>query len=177
MRIATNFVHPLQRMVMPAVAVIWAAVIAFAAGTLWLAHKGEELRSDLPQLRIRLAHVEAQKPVAQVHLLPMKELIETRERVASINAAAQARGLSTLMLLADLEKQLPRDAWLTSFHHRAPEGEVQLIASAARSDPLSDFLQRLEHDPSFDEVMLLREVRERAPGSGVHYEIRLKVHP
>lgn len=162
---------------MPAVAVIWAAAIVLAAGTLWLVHEGRNLRGELPQLRTRLAHVEAQKPVAQVHLPPMKELIQTRERVAAINAAAQTRGVPTLLLLADLEKQLPREAWLTSFHHRAVDGEVQLIATALRSDPLSDFLQRLEHDPLFEEVMLLREVRENGPGMGVSYEIRLKVRP
>lgn len=176
MRIATNYVRPAQRAVIPAVTLMWAAAIALAAATVWLAYDGKKLRAEVPQLRTRLAHVDAQKPVAQVHLPPMKQLIEMRERVAKINAVAQTKGVPTLALLADLEKQLPREAWLTSIHHRASEGQVQLIASARRADPLSDFLLRLEHDPLFDEVMLLREVKAGGAKADVQYEIRLKVH-
>lgn len=140
-----------------------------------LVHDGSELRGDLPLLRTRLAHVEEQKPVAMVRMPPMKKLVETRDRVAIINAAAQAKGAPTLALLADLEKQLPHEAWLTSIHHRANDGEVQLVASAGRADPLSEFLLRLERDPMFAEVMLMREVQPGGDRGGVQYEIRLKV--
>jgi Tfp pilus assembly protein PilN len=175
MKITTNFVRPPQRMVTPAVAVMWVAAVVLAAGAAWLASEGRGLREDLPQLRTRLERVDAQKPVAAAPLPPAQELAETRDKVARINAAAQTKGVPTLALLADLEKQLPRGAWLTSIHHRATEGVVQLVAAATRADPLSDFLLRLERDPLFEEVMLLREVQAGGNRPGVQYEIRLKV--
>lgn len=176
MKITTNFVRPVQRVVGPVAAAMWGAAVVLVAATAWLAHEGRELRGDLPQLRTRLERVEAQKPIAAVPLPPAQELAETRERIAKINAAAQTRGVPTLALLADLEKQLPRGAWLVSLHHRAAEGEVQLVAAAGQADPLADFLLRLERDPLFEEVMLLREVQASGSRSGVQYEIRLKVH-
>lgn len=175
MKITTNFVQSPQRMVTPVVAVMWVAAVVLAAGAAWLASEGRGLREDLPQLRTRLTRVGEQKPVAVVRLPGMSELAETRDRVAKVNAAAQTRGVATLALLADLERQLPAEAWLTSIHHRATEGEVQLVAAAGRADPLSEFLLRLERDPLFDEVMLLREVQAGGTRTGVQYEIRLKV--
>lgn len=175
MKITTNFVRPAQRMVPPVVATMWAATIALAAGAVWLAGEGKALRGELPQLRTHLERVGEQKPVAAVQLPPMSELTGTRDRVARVNAAAQTKGVPTLALLADIEKQLPPDAWLASLHHRATEGEVQLIASAGRADPLSEFLLRLERDPLFEEVMLLREVQASGARMSVQYEIRLKV--
>jgi Fimbrial assembly protein (PilN) len=177
MKITTNFVRPAQRMVAPVAAAMWAAAALLAAGAAWLAHDAAGLRGDLPPLRTRLERVDAQKPVAAAPLPPARELAETRDKVARINAAAQTRGAPTLALLADMEKQLPPDAWLTSIHHRATEGEVQLVAAATRADPLSEFLLRLERDPLFEEVMLLREVQAGGSRAGVQYEIRLKVRP
>jgi len=174
MKIATNFVRPAQRAV-PAIAAAMAAVaVALIVWAAWLANDAAGLRGELPQLRTRLAHVEAQKPVSAVRLPPASELGEVRARVARINAAAQTKGLPTLALLDDLEKQLPRDAWLTSVHHRATQGEVVLVAAARRADPLSDFLLKLEDDPLFEEVMLVREA-QAGEGAAVQYEIRLKV--
>ncbi len=175
MRIPTNFVRPVQRVVAPVAAAMWVVAIIFLAGTAWLVGDAAGLRGDLPQLRTRLERVEAQKPVAAAPLPPTQQLAEMREWVARINAAAQTRGVPTLALLADLEKQLPPDAWLTKIRHRAAEGDVQLVAVAWRADPLSEFLLRLERDPLFEEVMLLREVQAGGAKAGVQYEIRLKV--
>jgi hypothetical protein len=162
---------------------MWVAALALTAGALWLIYDAAVLRDELPQLRTRLERLSSDKvaPVT-VRLPPERELNETRERVAKINAAAQTKGLPTLALLGELEQQLPAEAWLTAFHHRAAEGEVVLVAAAASAEPLSVFLHRLEGDPLFEEAMLLREVQPVGSGPNMHaarvqYEIRLKVRP
>ncbi len=175
MKIGINFVRPAERLMAPVAVAVWGAAMALLAGAAWLAADAVGLRGDLPQLRTRLERVGAQKPVAVTPLPPAQQLADTRQRVARINAAAQTRGVPTLALLADLERQLPRGAWLTSLHHRAAEGEVQLVVAAGQADPLADFLLRLERDPLFEEVMLLREVQASGSRTGVQYEIRLKV--
>ena len=175
MKLKTNFVRPAQRMAIPVVAAIWGASIMLLIVAAKLAIDGMEMRNDLPKLQTRLARVGEQKSVASVVLPPERELGEMKNRVDKVNAAVQAKGAPVLALLADLEKQLPPGAWLVSFRHRAIEGEVQLVAAAGKSDPLSDFLQRLERDPLFDEVMLLREAQLGGNRAGVQYEIRLKV--
>lgn len=175
MKIATNFVLPAQRAVAPIAAVMAAITVGFAVSAVWLGGEAARLRGALPQLRTRLAHVEAQKPVNTVRLPPARELAAIRARVARINAAAHTKGVPTLALLADLEKHLPRAAWLVSIHHRAARGEVMLVAGARRADPLSDFLLKLEDDPLFEEVMLVREAQSASGRAGVQYEIRLKV--
>ena len=178
MKISTNFVRPVQQAVMPVVVALWIAVLGFAAAAWWLAVDTAELRGELPQLRQRLERIETGgvAVAAPVQLPSARELAETRERVAKINAAAQTKGLPTSALLAELETLLPPEAWLTSFHHRAAHGEVLLVASAASADPLSAFLLKLERNPLFEEAMLMREMQPTGNGQpSVQFEIRLKV--
>lgn len=163
---------------MPLMFVMWLATLGLAGVAWWLIDDASELRGELPQLQLRFERMQTGGSViaTQQHMPSAQELAETRERVAKINAAAQTKGLPTSALLTELEKQLPPAAWLTSFHHRATEGEVLLLASAANADPLSAFLLKLEQNPLFDQVMLMRELHPPGAGQpGVQFEIRLKV--
>lgn len=178
MKIPTNFAKPVQNAVMPVAMATWAAALCLSAGAWMLIAEAMELRAELPQLRERLERFEAgKKPVVGRKQLPsMQELAETRTRVAKVNAVTQAKGMSASVLLGELEALLPSDAWLTSIHHRATEGEAVLVASAASSAPLSAFLLKLEHAPLFEEVMLMREMQSRGNRKpAIQFEIRLKV--
>src|SRR3989338_610851 len=178
MKISTNFVRPVQQAVMPAAVAIWIAALGLAAGAWGLFGQAMELRGELPQLRQRLERVETGKKTvtAPEQLPPAHELAETRKRVAKINAATQTRGLTASALLSELETQLPPEVWLISIHHRAAQGEVVLVASAASAHPLSAFLLKLERDPLFEEAMLMRELQPAGNGQpSVQFEIRLKV--
>jgi Tfp pilus assembly protein PilN len=180
MKIATNFVRPIQRAAIPVAAVFWLMSLAFAVSAWWLLDDASVLRGELPDLRQRLARINAtgHTPAVQPVQLPsVQELAETRNRVARINAAVRTKGMPTLSLLADLEAMLPPEVWLASFHYRAAEGEVLLTASAASADLLSGFLLKLERDPLFEQAMLVRELQASGTGKAgiVQFEIRLKV--
>lgn len=178
MKISTNFVRPVQQAVMPVVAAMWIAALALAAGVWWLIDDAAELRGELPQLRQRLERIGTVRSgvAAHVQLPPVQKLADTRDRVAKINAAVQTKGLSISALLTELETQLPPEAWLSSIHHRAVEGEVLLIASSANAGPLSVFLYKLERDPLFEEAMLVRELHPSGASKPiVQFEIRLRV--
>jgi Tfp pilus assembly protein PilN len=177
MKISTNFVRPVQQAVMPVVVALWFAAFSFAAAAWWLIDGATALRQELPQLRQRLERIETGGgAAASVQLPPAQELAQTRDRVAKINAAAQTSGAPISALLSELETLLPPEAWLTSVHHRAAEGEVLLVASAASTETLSALLLKLERDPIFEKVMLLREIQPAANGkASVQFEIRLKV--
>lgn len=178
MKIATNFVSPLHRAVMPLVAAMWLAALALAGVAWWLLADTAELRGELPQLRQRFERIATgvADAAAQEHMPPAQELAETRKRVAKINAAARTKGVPSTVLLSELETQLPPDAWLSSLHYRASEGEVRLVASARSAEPLSSFLLKLERSALFEAVMLMRETQLAGPGqASVQFEIRLKV--
>lgn len=178
MKISTNFVRPVQQAVMPLMIAMWLVALGFVAGTWWLLGDSADMRGELPQLRQRFERINTERSAvsAETQMPNAQELAETRERVAKINAAAQTKGVPTSALLAELEKQLPPEAWLTSFHHRAGEGDVVLVASAANADPLSAFLLKLERNPLFEQVMLMRELHPTGAGKpSVQFEIRLKV--
>lgn len=178
MKISTNFAKPVQHAVMPVAVATWVAALCVVAAAWGLIAEGMELRAELPQLRQRLERFEAgERPVVSRKQLPStQELAETRARVAKINAVTQTKGMPVSALLAELEALLPPDAWLTSIHHRATQGEVVLVASAAGSAPLSAFLLKLEHAPMFGEVMLMREMQSSGnQKSAIQFEIRLKV--
>lgn len=177
MKISTNFVRPAQRATLSLVAAFWAMSIAFIAGAWWLIDDASDARGELPDLRQRLVKMGTRTVGFQPQQMPSaEELARTRERVAKINAAAQTKGAPTLSVLAELEAQLPPQAWLVSFHHRAAVGEVQLVVAAAKADTLASFLLALERDPLFAEAMLVRELQTSGDGrAGAQYEIRLKV--
>lgn len=163
---------------MPLMLVMWLAAFSLAGVAWWLIDDASELRGELPQLQLRFERMETGGgDIATQQPMPSGQaLAETRERIAKINAVAQTKGLPTSALLTELEKQLPPAAWLTSFHHRATEGEVLLLASAANAEPLSAFLLKLERNLLFDQVMLMRELHPTGAGQpGVQFEIRLKV--
>lgn len=178
MKISTNFVSPLQRAVMPLVAAMWFAALAVAGVAWWLLADTAELRGELPQLRQRFERIDTGvvAAAAQERMPAAQELAETRKRVAKINAVARTRGVPSTVLLGELETQLPPDAWLSSLHYRASEGDVRLVASARSSEPLSAFLLKLERSPLFEAVMLMRETQPGGAGqASVQFEIRLKV--
>jgi len=180
MKISTNFIRPVQQAVLPVAVALWLAASGFAGGAWWLLGETAELRGELPQLRERFARIEKSvgAVAAKEQMPPARELAETRDRVAKINAATQTKGLATPALLAELETLLPQEVWLTSFQHRAAKGEVLLVASAASADLLSDFLLKLERAPQFEEAMLVRELHPTGAGKpSVQFEIRLKVRP
>lgn len=181
MKITTNFIKSGQWLFMPVTVSLWLVAVLFGTGAIWLARDAADQNGDLPQLRERLARLteqgranEASSKVSYV-LPSVRDLAETRERVARINAKAQTKGVPTLTLLADIERQLPPEAWLTSFHHRAIEGEVSLVASAMSAAPLSAFMLKLEEDPLFEEALLVRESQPGGGSQNVQFEIRLKV--
>lgn len=178
MKIATNFVNPLRQGVMPLLAIVWLAALALAGVAWWLLADTAELRGELPQLRQRFERIDTEvvDAAAQEHMPPAQELAETRNRVAKINAAARTKGVPSTVLLAELETQLPPDAWLSSLHYRASEGDVRLIAAARSAEPLSSFLLKLERSTLFEVVMLMREIQPAGVGQDrVQFEIRLKV--
>jgi Tfp pilus assembly protein PilN len=177
MKIPTNFVRPIQQAVIPVVVALWFAAFCFSTAVWWLVNDATELRAELPSLRQRLDLIATAAGAATipVQLPSARELTQTRDRVAKINAAAQTKGLPTSALLSELATLLPLEAWLTSIHHRAAEGDVLLVAAAVNAEPLSALLLKLERDPIFEEVMLLREIQPANGRSGVQYEIRLKV--
>jgi hypothetical protein len=179
MKISTNFVRPVQRAAGPVTATLWLMAFACVAGTGWLLGDAAELRGELPGLQQQRASFRISAPVEAAQPMPsMQELAQTRDRVAAVNAATQTRGMPTPALLARLEALLPPRAWLVSFHHRAADGEVLLVASAASADLLSGFLLVLERDSLFEEAMLMREMQSSGSGkAGVQFEIRLKVRP
>lgn len=173
MKISTNFVYPLQLAVMPVVIAMWLAAAGFAAGAGWLLDEAATLRSDLPQLKQRLERAEKTDTVtSQEHMPTAQELSQTRNRIAKINAAARTAGVQSAVLLNRLETLLPPEAWLASLHYRATEGEVRMVVSAKNIQTLTSFLQKLEHDPLFEEVMLMHEMQAAA---NAQYEIRMKV--
>ena len=107
-----------------------------------------------------------------------RELKQTRMQVERLNAISQGRGLATLALLNRLEALLPNDTVLVALHHRAKEGELQLLAQGASAELLSKFLQRLEEDAQLESVVLShqKEVKE-GDKVLVQFEIRAKVRP
>lgn len=177
MKITTNFIDGVQQLIVPVAIAAWLSALLGLGALLWLIVDGVGLRDELPVLKERLPKLEAAAAVASNRELPSeRELTETRDRVARLNAIAQTRGLTTLALLAKLETLLPGEAVLVGMHHRAKERELLLLAQAANAEILSKLLQRLEEDVQFESVVLSRQKEVNDGGKVVvQFEIRARV--
>ena len=179
MKIKTNFVAGVQPLLAPLGWAVSLSVILSLAGLLWVILNSITTRNELPELRLKLSKLETVQPVAERQAIPAdRELKQTRAQVTRLNSISQGRGLATLALLSRLEALLPNDTVLVALHHRAKEGELQLLAQGASAELLSKFLQRLEEDAQLESVVLShqKEVKE-GDKVLVQFEIRAKVRP
>jgi hypothetical protein len=177
MKIKTNFVTNVQPLVAPLAIVVWSAALITLAGLLWLIFSGIALSNELPGLKQMLSKTEPALAVTPKQELPAdRELKQTRNQVARLNAISQSKGLATLALLAKLETLLPDNIVLVSVHHRAKEGEFLLLAQGENAELLSKFLQRLEEDKQLESVVLTQQ-KEAKDGDKtvVQFEIRARM--
>lgn len=175
MKITTNFVASPTRLVRPVAAVLWGLAGLMTAVALWLAHAAIDARHEIPALQERLAQLEQrQREIATPERPPAAELQGLKQRVTALNTLSGNQGGSVTTLLADLEQWLPNPVWLVSLHDRVKNGEVLLVVESESVEPLTAFLLRLEQQPRFSEVMLVRQTPRQAPRRSVQFEIRLK---
>lgn len=175
MKITTNFVHSPARLARPLAIGLWglAGMVAVTGLSLWYA--AIETRDEIPDLRERLAQLDQRRhELVTQPVLPVAELQQLKQRVATLNALSSNRGYSVGSLLADLEQWLPDQAWLVSLHNRAKEGEVLVVAESASVEPLTVFLLRLEQQPRFSEVLLVKQAPQGTSRKTIQFEIRLK---
>jgi hypothetical protein len=175
MRIVTDFAPTrinlvptllITTMILGAVLVVW--TVRLVAITYDLRSETHVLQQRLPKLDERLA---AQP--APSDLPSSQELAALRRRVAAVNAQIAGYGMSVSALLIKLESMLPDQAIILSLQQRRREGEIQMQVEAPNTEPLTLFLSRLEKDPQFAEVQLVRQVQAR-DRPGIQFELRLK---
>ncbi len=176
MKITTNLVPSIRRLVLPTAGILWGLVGVLMVVGLWLAHAVIGARNEIPALRERLAQLEVRQRelTTSERSPPVAELEDLKRHVAALNTLSGSRGRSVTSLLTDLEGWLPDQAWLVSLHDRAKEGEVLVVAESGSVEPLTVFLLRLEQQSRFSEVLLVKQTPQGTERKTVQFEIRLK---
>lgn len=180
MKITAHFAPPVVQLVRPATLTLWVLAIAMLAASAGLLYMGSAARGEMSAMRERLATTEARlaEATATAAFVPPGELAAVRDRVAAVNTLAGVRGWPAPVMLARLEVLLPSNAFLVSLVHKLRDGELQLVAESESVDALTAFLQKLEREPHFAEVMLVRQTqRGSREARGIQFEIRLKEKP
>ena len=104
------------------------------------------------------------------------ELLQMKQRVSIINGIVAIRGRPTILILTKLEEQLPNGVRINSLHHKQKYGELVIIAVSRKIEELTTFLDRLEKDEGFSQVLLTRQ----SPGKNkneIEFELRLTESP
>lgn len=175
MKLTTNFVTSPVRWVRPMTTVLWGLTGLAAVLALWLVQAAIEAHHEIPALRERLAQLEQRKrAVPTTEKPPLTELQDIKRRIAALNALSVNQGRPVITLLTDLEQWLPDPVWLVSLHDRVKNGEVLIVAEAHSVEPLTSFLLRLEQQPRFSEVLLVKQTPRGAQRHAIQFEIRLK---
>lgn len=176
MKIVAQFAPPIVDWVKPGILAAWLVTGLTGIGVALLIYDAHSLRAEMPALRERLEQTRArlQELNAKNAPIPSAELSEVRQRVATINALAGIRGWPAPLMLAKLEQLVPDSVYLVSFNHKLREGEVQLIAESTTTEALTQLLMKLEKEPHFTEVMLVRQSQRGRGDGAIQFELRLK---
>src|SRR5262245_22776627 len=152
-RIRTSFVDAPRHTRLVLIAV-WGLALGGGVLAAWFAVDAMTTRDELPILTRRLSNLEREYQAAsgtsQVMPAPA-ELQAMRSRVSRLNTVSIVRGWSSAEVLSWLESHMSAEVRLVSFHHKAREAEVLLVAEADNAAVLTAFLSRLEREPKFAE--------------------------
>src|SRR5262249_33120786 len=140
-RIRTSFVDAPARTRLVLIGT-WGLVTCLVALGGWLAADTLATRDQLPILTRRLSNLErehrAAESSAQASPAPT-ELQAMRSRVSRLNTVSIVRGWSSAEVLSWLEAHMSDEVRLVSFHHKAREAEVLLVAEADNAAVLTAF--------------------------------------
>lgn len=154
-----------------------ATCLVLLAGSAALALQYRDLGDELSMVEQRLSRVQRQLREKPAVALPAAaEQAQLRGRIAALNAQGAPKGWPTAQLLLWLEEHMPTDVRLVSIHHKARDGEAVLVAESTDSASLTRFLQKLEKDPAFAEVLLSKQGAPAGSNDAVRFEIRVRLH-
>lgn len=176
MKVTINFLPP--RLPLLAAMLVAALVTALAGIGLagWLVFDTLQRRAEVPALQQRLTSVDQQsRSIRTTAELPdERTLNDLRRRVSVLNRYSVATGWSTPTLLAWLERHLPDDVYLASVQQNLELGTVKLIAESADASALTVLLGRLEKEPHYREVLLVRQGPRAGRVDRMQFVIELK---
>ena len=176
MKVTVNFLPP--RLPLLAIMLALALITALAGVSLagWLALDTVQRRAQVPALELRLAGLEQQskKTRTTAELPDERTLNDLRRRVSVLNRYSVAAGWSAPTLLAWLERHLPDDVYLASVQQNLELGTVKLIAESADATALTVLLGRLEKEPHYREILLVRQGPRAGRVDRMQFVIELK---
>ena len=177
-RIRTSFVDA-PRHTRLVLLTVWSLAAGCAALAGWFAVDAMTTRDELPILTRRLSNLEREHRAATGTSQAMPapaDLQAMRSRVSRLNTVSIVRGWSSAEVLSWLESHMSAEVRLVSFHHKAREAEVLLVAEAENAAVLTAFLSRLEREPKFAEVLLSKQAsRTQETGQSVQFEIKVRL--
>lgn len=163
---------------LPIVLGVWLLAASIGALTIFFIRDTQALRKQEPAMDARLWSLQEQITQASTfgNRPTPQDLAAMEGRVHALNTVTGIHGLSISELFILLEEQLPKDVWLMSMHHKAREGETMLVAEAADPESLTRFMHKLELDPRFSQVLLVRRGSRSNKGKleAVQFEIRVR---
>lgn len=179
MRISANLLGGRAALALPLAALLWMSAATLVVAALVLAAAALDMRAERPRLEQRLLRVEEQLKAAAPAdgLPPATELAAMRQRVDALNAYASTRGAGTLRILNWLERHLPDNVYVVSFHHKPREGELLLAAAAPSAEAFTGFLRVIEKEPWVSEVLLSKQAARGQDGGGLQFELRVRLKP
>lgn len=176
MKIQTNFSD------MPQAPVRWVAgllllsavAMIFSSVSLGIsAYKYREYSTQLETRKLKLAErITAMGDITPDTLPDNQEFENFKKNAAVIESLDKNKGMDPTLVLARLERLLPKPVYLVNVQYLRETGEVLLVAEAAKTAPLALFLHQLEQEAAFGGVLLLRQLQE---GEGSQRRIQYSI--
>lgn len=178
MKLTTNFIIPVKNLV-PWMRLLFYGCAALGLGIALLflirAIQIQRQMTPLEQHLVRLQKQVAERKPSKHRLPPVERMARVSKQVAEINALSGGKGWPLARMMARLEQLMPASVYLLNLRHQQQSGEVQLVAVSRRADTLTAFLKKLEQEPHFTDVLLIRQTQKHKRGRAlIQYELKFK---
>lgn len=155
---------------------VWSLAVISLILLLWVALVNRSYQGDIEKLESEVIELEVKYKEIEdsIHVVhEYSAMVEMGRRVDIVNDLIDIRGSSTAGLLGKFEKVLPKNVVLTNLVHRPKVGEVDVVIESKDTLSLTAFVNDLEEDKQFKQVLIARQSHPGEGDDSNAYEIKL----
>lgn len=176
MKIRTNFSQQSTLPVNLIIGSLSLAILLFIYISIDLVLTAYQYHTESGDLLVRKLKLEekltAMGNIKAVSLPEIRDFDVFKKQLKDLGDLEKMRGIDPSLMMAKLERILPKSVYLASMQYRRESGEVTLLAESGSTASLALFLHQLEGETGFSNVLLVRQLQE---GDGNNKRIQYSI--
>lgn len=138
------------------IAVILSAILVYSTLNLWSENNELDLINGKLGKQLSSASISKKRTQSTAKGIDLKGFYKKLDVLSKLDTSI---GIDTSIVMSRLERILPDDAYLVSFQYERESGDVKLTVESQFTTSMSRFLQSIESNKQFNDVLLVRQLQ------------------